>query len=87
MIKKLIRNLIKQLSIIGCALNLPILTATSLRLLFFKDIVDNPNSSKVLIVFYKSGGIHDVRAALDKNTNLKVLYCERSLLKSINNFF
>ena len=87
MIKTLIRNLIKKLSIIGCALNLPILTATSLRLLFFKDIVDNPNSNKVLIVFYKSGGIHDVRAALDKNTNLKVLYCERSNLQSINNFF
>ena len=28
---------------------------------FFKDIVDNPNSKRVLIVFYKTGGIHDVR--------------------------
>ena len=87
MIKKLLRQLIKRLSIIGCILNLPILTATSLRLLFFKDIVDNPNFNKVLIVFYKSGGIHDVRAALNKNTNLKVVYCERSNLQSINKFF
>ena len=87
MIKKLLRQFIKKLSLIGCLLNLPLLTATSLRLLFFKDIVDNPNSKRVLIVFYKTGGIHDVRAALNNNTNLKVVYCERSNLQSINRFF
>ena len=87
MIKKLSRQFIKKLSLVGCLLNLPLLTAASLRLLFFKDIVDNPNSKRVLIVFYKTGGIHDVRAALNNNTNLKVVYCERSNLQSINRFF
>jgi len=77
MLNKIFKKILLQISLFGCYLNSPIITAIAWRLRFFKDIEDNPNSNKILIVLYKSGGIHDVRSALHKNTKLNLLYIKR----------
>jgi len=75
---------------ISCVLNLPFIAAVIIKLCLFKlkGIEHSKNQKKILIVFYRTGGIHDLLIGLDvKQLKKKILFLDRSILRKIFDHF